>query len=143
MHAPTVAKNFEPGQAKALSATRAKGFDMLSPPPKRAAGNRSDSATMPDESAPFSAIGERMLWHRELHGMNQAEMAAALGVKRPIYSMWESGRARLSQDGALRIRALYGISLDFLLVGDLEAVNRLPLELRNHWLQWKAKRDRA
>lgn len=81
---------------------------------------------------PFAEIGNRLAWHRQLTGMSQKDYAATIGAKRAIYSMWESGTARVSLDAALKIEHRHGLSLDFLYLGHEET---LPMALR---LAWKA-----
>lgn len=85
---------------------------------------------MTDSVKPFSDIAERLRWHRALQGMNQDEYASKIGFKRSIYSLWEAGGHRLSLDGALALRAKWGLSLDFLYEGIDDA---LPMTLRNAW----------
>lgn len=85
-----------------------------------------------DKPRPFADISERLKWHREIViGLNQEDYAARIGVKRPAYSLWEAGTHRLSLDGALALRAKYGLSLDFMYEGIDDA---LPMTLRNAWL---------
>lgn len=86
--------------------------------------------TAPDK--PFSDIGDRLRWHREMLGLEQAEYVAPLpAVKRSAYSNWEVGSSRLSLNGALALSDVYGLSLDFLYLGNADT---LPMALRNAWL---------
>lgn len=86
--------------------------------------------TAPDK--PYSDIGERLRWHRELMGKDQAQYVAPLkSVKRSAYSNWEVGSSRLSLNGALEISETYGLSLDFLYRGNADT---LSLALRNAWM---------
>ena len=82
------------------------------------------------DDAPFSDIAERLHWHRELEHMTQADYAKRAGVKRSQLSNWESGRQRISIDGARALRRTYGLSLDFIYEGIDEA---LSMTLRAAW----------
>jgi transcriptional regulator with XRE-family HTH domain len=76
----------------------------------------------------FKDIGDRLRWHRDLLGLSQDDYSKLIQTERPIYSHWETGRSRLSLDGALRIREKHGLTLDFLYTGD---DNTLPLAFRH------------
>lgn len=78
----------------------------------------------------FGDIAFRLRWHRELVGLTQAQYAQKIGVKRAALNNWESGDYRLSLDGALRIRKVYGVSLDFMYEGVSDA---LDMTLRAAW----------
>jgi DNA-binding XRE family transcriptional regulator len=80
---------------------------------------------------PFGDIAERVRWHRDLEGLTQLEYSQRIGVKRATLNNWESGDFRLSLDGALALRNRYGLSLDFMYEGIVDA---LPMTLRNAWL---------
>lgn len=86
---------------------------------------------MSNDARPYADIAERLLWHRSLLGLSQAEYAEKLGVKRSAYSLWEAGSHRLSLNGALALRQRFGLSLDFMYAGIDDA---LPMTLRNAWL---------
>ena len=80
---------------------------------------------------PFEDIADRLKWHREtILDITQTEYSASIGVKRSAYSLWEAGTHRLSLDGALALRAKYGLSMDFMYEGIDDA---LPMTLRNAW----------
>lgn len=87
---------------------------------------------MADNTQPYADIAERLLWHRELMGLNQADYAARISTKRSTYSLWEVGSHRLSLNGALALRERWGLSLDFMYEG-IDAA--LPMTLRNAWLE--------
>lgn len=118
-HAATIAKLSRNGQAKKRSIfTQVYGAHKCS----------MDNTTRP---RPYAEIADRLKWHRDLMGMTQQEYADQLNVKRARYSRWEGGIDRLSLDGALVLRAKYGLSLDFLFEGIDDA---LPMTLRNAWI---------
>lgn len=85
-----------------------------------------------DKPRPYADIAERLKWHREqvIKSATQEAYATSIGVKRSAYSLWEAGTHRLSLDGALALRAKYGLSLDFMYEGIDDA---LPMTLRNAW----------
>jgi transcriptional regulator with XRE-family HTH domain len=85
---------------------------------------------MTDDSRPYADIALRLKWHRELEGLSQEDYATKIGMKRPRYSLWETGTHRLSLDGALALRLRFGLSLDFMYEGIDDA---LPMTLRNAW----------
>lgn len=76
-------------------------------------------------------IGVRLQWLREHLGLTIQEFAQALGVKYDRYYNWESGRGRLSFEGAKRINRDYSVPLDFLYLG---VPSMLPSDLRKSWL---------
>lgn len=80
---------------------------------------------------PYGDIAERVRWHRDLEGLTQNAYAKKIGVKRATLNNWESGDYRLSVDGALALRRTYGLSLDFMYEGIVDA---LPMTLRQAWL---------
>lgn len=82
------------------------------------------------ENRPYGDIADRLIWHRELEGLTQAEYAEKIGVKRARLSQWEDGINRLSLDGALALRKTFGLSLDFMYEGIDDA---LPMTLRRAW----------
>ncbi|WP_212525877.1 helix-turn-helix transcriptional regulator [Actibacterium sp. MT2.3-13A] len=85
------------------------------------------------ENKPYADIAERLVWHRKLLGLDQSEFVEPLhGIKRSAYSNWEAGTSRLSLNGALEIRRVYGLSLDFMYEGIADA---LPMTLRQAWIE--------
>jgi transcriptional regulator with XRE-family HTH domain len=87
---------------------------------------------------PFEDIAERLKWHREIEGMDQAEYAAEIQTKRSTYSLWEAGSHRLSLNGAIALRRRWGLSLDFMYEGIDDA---LPMTLRRAWRERPAVRN--
>lgn len=76
---------------------------------------------------PYSDQAARLLWHRNLLGLNQAEYAAKAGLKRAAIGNYESGDFQIGLAAARALRGTYGLSLDFLYEGDVDA---LPMTLR-------------
>ncbi len=85
------------------------------------------SARMTNTAKPYLDIAARVRWHRSLTGLNQQAYATKVGIKRSQLSNWESGIQRISVDGALLLREMYGLSLDFIYAGNDDA---LPMTLR-------------
>ena len=83
---------------------------------------------MKDPSGPYADIGWRLRAIREHFGMNQTEFAQAADVPYKSLSQWESGRFRISIQGALRLREKFNISLDFIYCGSLDT---LPMKMAN------------
>ena len=79
---------------------------------------------------PFSDIGTRIRWWRGYLGLNQTEFAARYNVGMKSVGGWETGVSRLSMDGALKMREVDGLSLDWLITGD-DA--NLPRSIRMAW----------
>lgn len=85
---------------------------------------------METSEKPYGEIANRLRWHRELEGLTQNEYAKSIGVKRATLNNWESGDYRLSLDGAIALRRTYGLSIDFMIEGDDDA---LSMTLRKAW----------
>lgn len=79
---------------------------------------------MNDATHPFREIGERVRLVRTASELGQAEFARRIGVKPTTYNMWETGRQRLSLDGALAIREKFLVPIDWLYCGG--SVDMLP-----------------
>jgi len=89
-----------------------------------------NDASPAQSPAPYPDVAERIRWHRRLTALSQAEYANQIGAKRSQLSNWESGLQRPSIDFALRLRERYGLTTDFIYVGD-DA--RLPTALLEAW----------
>jgi len=76
-------------------------------------------------------IATRLEWLRDYHGLTWKEFAASINASSAKVSNWINGTGRLSIDGALSIREIYRVSLDFLYLGDASS---LPLEMRKSWI---------
>jgi len=79
---------------------------------------------MPGKSTekPFTAIGQRIIAIREALGLNQSEFALRADLKKSQVSNWESGLHRPSLDACIAIRETYGLSIDFIIFGNLDAL---------------------
>ncbi len=71
-----------------------------------------------DMAEDLSTLSGRIAWAVRRHGGGHAEIAAAIGVERPMISMWQSGK-RQPQIANLRALAeVLGVSASWLLDGD-------------------------
>jgi transcriptional regulator with XRE-family HTH domain len=62
------------------------------------------------------AVSARLIELREALGKNRVDFAASLGMSPQRLYNWENGQ-ELSKEGALRIAAVHGVSLDWLFLG--------------------------
>ena len=76
-------------------------------------------------------IATRLDWLREFHDLSWKEFGASINSSSAKVSNWVNGTSRLSIDGALAVRDVYGVSLDFLYLGIASA---LPQEMRRSWI---------
>lgn len=77
---------------------------------------------------PYSDQANRILWHRTLLGVSQAEYGAKAKLKRAAINNYESGEFQVGLAAARALRKTYGLSLDFIYEGISDA---LPMNLRN------------
>lgn len=73
-------------------------------------------------------VAKRLKWLREYLELTQVEMAASVETTPTLYNNWERGRQRLSLEGALRINAIYGTTLDFLFLDRREDLPKAMLK---------------
>lgn len=52
---------------------------------------------------------------RKAKGLTQTEVAHAIGLTQHGYSYWENGKAKIDQEQMLKLAALFGVSVDYLL----------------------------
>lgn len=64
-------------------------------------------------------VGRRLIAFRESRGMNQVQLAKELSIAKNTLNGYETGERPLPADKAKRIRERFGISLDWLLYGDI------------------------
>lgn len=63
-------------------------------------------------------VGLRIMRLRESHGVKQADFARMIGVKPQELFAWESGERRPSIAKALPLVEQFGVTLDWLFLGD-------------------------
>ena len=62
-----------------------------------------------------TTAGQRIAELRERKGESQEQLAAALGVSRPIIQHWERGTRYLKADAIIKLAMHFGVSTDYLL----------------------------
>lgn len=75
-----------------------------------------------DKSARNLEYARRLRLIREYLGLKQNEIAAELNVAPNRYNHWETGNTPFPLDYALKLREMYGISLDFMYCGSFDAL---------------------
>jgi transcriptional regulator with XRE-family HTH domain len=58
--------------------------------------------------------------------MSQADMCRAAGFSSSQWAQYETGERRLSLNAALKLHSIFGVTLDFLYLGDMSG---LPVRL--------------
>lgn len=79
----------------------------------------------------YGDIAERLNWHMRFEGLDQAGYAKRAGFTRQQVGNWMAGTGRIGLDGALKLHDIFGLSLDWIYLGDAET---LPISLRKAWL---------
>ena len=69
------------------------------------------------------AVGMRLRKLRLLSGLKQTQLCEALNVSSTTYNHYERGRNRPDLQIATKICRFYGVTLDYLLVGDIQEFN--------------------
>lgn len=72
------------------------------------------------------AVGERLRLLRMALGKSPSEMADTLGIERTYWTRYEKGRQGLSDSVAALLCVRFGVTLDWLILGDW---SKLPFEL--------------
>jgi transcriptional regulator with XRE-family HTH domain len=75
---------------------------------------------------PYKDIGERIKAARMVLNYSQKDFAVKAGLTPPLVSNWEKGLHRPSLDNCIVLRETYGLSIDFIVFGSLDA---LPYKL--------------
>lgn len=69
-------------------------------------------------------VANRLAALRDKLGLDQVDFAKALGIEKNTYNAYERGKRPLSIETAKKIRRRYGISVDWLLFGDIGQPNQ-------------------
>lgn len=72
--------------------------------------------------APYAEIAHRLRAAQSALGLSAKEFAERAGQSKSQMSNWQSGQVRISLDGALALREVYGLSMDFIYFGNLDAL---------------------
>lgn len=70
-------------------------------------------------------LAENIAWLRKKEGLKQAEAAEKVGVKRNTWSNWENEVSEPSIDDMIQISLFFQVSLDTLVLGELEESKNL------------------
>jgi len=70
-------------------------------------------------------IGDQLQKQRKLHNMSQDALASKLNISRQSISKWENGTALPSFSRVIAISELFDISLDELIKGDAELMEKM------------------
>ncbi|GHP13255.1 hypothetical protein YK48G_06800 [Lentilactobacillus fungorum] len=70
-------------------------------------------------------IAAQLQKQRQIHGLSQADLAEELHISRQSISKWENGTTLPSFSNVVAISDLFGISLDDLIKGDVQLMERL------------------
>jgi len=68
-------------------------------------------------------VSNRLAALREKLGLDQVAFAKSLGIEKNTYNAYERGKRPLTIETAKKIRRRYGISVDWLLFGDIGQPN--------------------
>lgn len=68
-------------------------------------------------------VANRLVALREKLNLDQVDFAKSLGIEKNTYNAYERGKRSLSIETAKKIRRKYGISVDWLLFGDIGQPN--------------------
>lgn len=74
------------------------------------------------------SLGENLARQRKEKGMSQAELAEALNVSRQAVSKWEQDISIPSVESLIRLRELFGISIDGLIDGEQPPQEQEPAQ---------------
>ncbi len=69
---------------------------------------------------PYQDIADRLVEARTILGMSQVQFARKANLSARRLNNWETGRYRISLNGALRLREIYGLPLDFIYCGNVD-----------------------
>lgn len=77
--------------------------------------------TMPDS---VQVIANRLIRTREALGFTeQVDFCEEIGVAKNVYNPFEKGRRRITIDVAIKIRARFDVSLDWIYCGDASRIS--------------------
>lgn len=78
------------------------------------------------EAMSDDAVGRRLKALREALDLSPSEMADTLGIERTYWTRYEKGRQGLSDSVAALLVLRFGVTLDFLIMGD---DSKLPVSI--------------
>ena len=69
------------------------------------------------------SIGERLSLMRNVFGMTQTDFGKGAGSKKSTYNQYEKGKERPSLDEAIKLCDKYGLTLDWIYLGDTRGLS--------------------
>lgn len=76
------------------------------------------------------AVGKRIIALRERAKLQQQQLAKQIHITKSTLSAYESGDRPLTMESARRLRRRFGVTIDWLLFGDMQVTGRdLMLEI--------------
>jgi DNA-binding XRE family transcriptional regulator len=78
----------------------------------------------PMEMDSDEAVGRRIVALREKAGLQQQELAAQIHITKSTLSAYESGSRPLTMESARRLRRRFGVPIDWILFGDMQAAGQ-------------------
>lgn len=81
-------------------------------------------------------IGEKIQFYRKKNGMSQEELGQILLVSRQTVSLWETGQTLPTIDNLIRLREIFGISVDELLCEGQESESEIQLPLESYTFKY-------
>lgn len=73
-------------------------------------------------------IGERIQFYRKQSGLSQEELSQKLLVSRQTVSLWENDQTLPTIDNLIRLKEIFGVSVDYLLGEEETETENSPLE---------------
>lgn len=67
-------------------------------------------------------VARRLKLLRKMRGKLQKEVCEEVGITTPSYNNFETGRKRPNAENALMLAEYYGVTLDYIYLGDLAGI---------------------
>ena len=80
----------------------------------------------------LAAVSRRLRQLREAFELTQTQLCRLTGINVQVWNNAETGDNMISNKNAVRLRAKFGVSLDWIFCGAMDA---LPQKLRDHLIQ--------
>lgn len=84
-------------------------------------------------------IGEKIQFHRKKNGMSQEELGQKLLVSRQTISLWETGQTLPTIDNLIRLREIFGVSIDEIICEEQESESEIQLPLEAYKFTYSAE----
>ncbi len=68
------------------------------------------------------AVGERLRYLREAHGLTQTAIGRQVGASMNRWNNWERGVGRIPVDASAQLVRMYGVTLDWIYLGREEGM---------------------